>query len=291
MATFDLHGSRDQGINWPKSRIPATRNVKVDYLYRDEIGCSAEFYIGDWSSGYVTYFGNFFNKADGNIGGTLTGFDIGLSNDELDIFVEGINKSWDSVEASSKSEKAAREWEASLLSGNDTLDGSIDGGSVKARLMDGDDKVIISGGLSNLVNGNKGEDTFFLEGGGGKIFGGKGDDWIQVAGGQWDVVNGNNNEDYIINYSEFAGKIRGGKNNDILVNADGGGYFYGDKGADTFIPYAYGGVMIVKDFQVGTDFLDLSNLGTYNKTYSGGDTLIGSKYTGDLALVLEGVIL
>ena len=291
MATFDLYGSLDLGINWPNSRIPETRNAIVDYSDQDQIGVSVEIYVGYWASGYVTYYGNFFTRADGSIGGTLTGMDIGLDNDAFDLSVEGISKSVESILAASSSEEAARDWEASLLTGNDRLDGSIDGGSVKARLMDGNDTAIISGGLFNDVNGNRGEDEFFLEGGGGMIRGGKDNDWIQVTGGQWDHVNGNNGEDFIINYSKFAGNIYGGKDNDTLVNAGGGGYFYGNKGADTFKPYAYGGVMNVMDFEVGTDFLDLSALGSYNTVYNDGDTLIGSVVTGELALVIEGVIL
>ena len=291
MATFDLYGSLDQAINWRNSRIPESRNITLEYSFKDEIGVSADFYVDYWASGYVTYFGDFFSKRDGSLGGTLTGFDIGLDNGGFDLYVEGIDQSWDSVLEAGRSQEAAREWEASLLSGDDWLDGSTDGGSVKSHLMDGDDTAIINGGLLNNVNGNRGEDRFFLEGGGGEIRGGKDDDWIQVAGGQWDLINGNRGEDYIINFSEFAGKIRGGKDDDVLVNANGGGYFYGDKGADTFKPYAYGGVMFVKDFKVGTDFLDLSALGSYDVVHSEGDTLIGSTNTGDLALVLEGVIL
>ena len=75
MATFDLYGSLDQAINWRDSRIPETRNIRLDYSYRDEIGISADVYVGYWASGYVTYFGDFLTKGDGSIGGTLTGFD------------------------------------------------------------------------------------------------------------------------------------------------------------------------------------------------------------------------
>ena len=126
MATFDLYGSLDQAINWRDSRIPETRNIRLDYSYRDEIGISADVYVGYWASGYVTYFGDFLTKGDGSIGGTLTGFDIGLNHGGFDLYVEGIDKSVDSILAAGRSEEAAREWEASLLSGDDWLDGSID---------------------------------------------------------------------------------------------------------------------------------------------------------------------
>ena len=184
MATLDLYGSIDIGINWPGARIPETRNDVVDYFYQDVIGVSADINIGYWAPGYVTYHGSFFEKTDGSLGGTLTGFDVGLDNGSLDLYVGGITKSVDSLLAAATSEQAARDWEASLLTGDDTLIGSLDGGSVAARLMGGDDFLELHSGLLNDVNTNWGNDRIRLFGGGGTVRAGKDDDVIDVVGGQ-----------------------------------------------------------------------------------------------------------
>lgn len=298
MATIDLYGTINCGINWPTARIPEITNAQLNYFGDNLIQISVDIHVGYWARGYANYYGNFLTNADGSIGGTLTGFDLGLNNGSFDIYLTGINESLESVLAAGSSEQATREWEASLLTGDDTLIGSLDGGSVSARLMGGDDFLELHSGLLNDVNTNWGNDRIRLFGGGGTVRAGKDDDVIDVVGGQWQHVNGNNSNDIITNYSEFAGTIRGGKGNDTLINADGGGYFYGDLGADTFRPYAINssgqiisGVMFVRDFQVGVDSLDLSALGAHNIVYSEGNTLIGSAVTGKLVCSLEGVIL
>ena len=286
MASIDLYGTPSQYINFTDGYSYGTeiKDTTIEYAFPDSVGWSSLVNFDGWRR--VSYFikGSFYAKSDGNLGGIATSVNLQSDDGYFSSYIEGVNVSVESLI------EEGEEWWMTTLAGDDNLDGSIDGGSVKARLMDGNDQAIISSGLFNDVNGNRGEDKFFLEGGSGMIRGGKDNDWIQVEGGQWDHVNGNNGDDYIINYSDFAGNIYGGKDDDLLVNADGGGYFYGNLGADTFKPYA-NGTMFVKDFEVGIDSLDLSALGSYNTVYSEGDTLIGSVTTGELALVVEGVIL
>lgn len=286
MASIDLYGTPSQYINFTDGYSYGTeiKDTTIEYAFPDSVGWSSLVNFDGWRR--VSYFikGSFYAKSDGNLGGIATSVNLQSDDGYFSSYIEGVNVSVESLI------EEGEEWWMTTLAGDDNLDGSIDGGSVKARLMDGNDQATISSGLFNDVNGNRGEDKFFLEGGSGMIRGGKDNDWIQVEGGQWDHVNGNNGDDYIINYSDFAGNIYGGKDDDLLVNADGGGYFYGNLGADTFKPYA-NGTMFVKDFEVGIDSLDLSALGSYNTVYSEGDTLIGSVTTGELALVVEGVIL
>ena len=156
----------------------------------------------------------------------------------------------------------------------------------------------MTGGYSNDVNLNKGNDSANLYDGGGRVRGGSDSDILNVVDGFWDVVNGNKGDDYLTNYSYAGGTLRGGARNDILVDAGGGADFYGDLGADTFRPYALEssgipvkGHMVIKDFQPGIDSLDLSAIGGANYVYIDGSTFIGSLSTGELVAVVENVFL
>ena len=295
MTSVYLSGTGRVDINWPTARIPELANITLEYYNSREMMVSGDFYVDYWRNGYVKYFGNFSQRADGGLQGNLTGFDLATYDGYIGLGLRDINESLDSVVASGSSEQAARAWESSLFGGDNRLIGSRDGGSVSAWLGGGSDYLELHSGLFNDVNTNWGQDTINLYGGSGRVMAGKDDDIISIVGGQWDNVNGNMGNDVITNYSAFAGTVRGGKDNDLLINA-GGGYFYGNLGADTFKPYAIdsngspiNGMMFVMDFQIGVDSLDLSALGGYNIIYSDGDSLIGSSHTGKLVAVVEGV--
>ena len=179
--------------------------------------------------------------------------------------------------------------------------GPQDGVSMIARLLGGSDQVTIYSGDNNWVNTNWDDDKLFLEGGMGIARGGIGNDFIQVTGGFWNIANGNEGNDEIINYAKVAGNLRGGIGNDVLINGGGAsGYFWGDAGADTFRPYVldqngYIGddtQMVIKDFEVGIDTLDLSMAGGAIFTHIDGDTYIGSSYANlGLIAIVENVLL
>ena len=170
-----------------------------------------------------------------------------------------------------------------LLSGFDKLDGSLVGGSVWARLMDGYDIINLTSGLNNFVNGNAGNDiiNLFASPDGysdGNILGGRDMDFITIhPGATWGVgegmiINGNRGDDELKNYGSCH-KLRGGADNDLIINYGGSCDVWGDRGADKFVPWAlntngeWGGIMRIMDFNPYEDTLDVINLGTYNKLH------------------------
>ena len=83
-----------------------------------------------------------------------------------------------------------------------------------------------------------------------------------------------------------------------MVNAGGGGYFYGDRGVDTFKPFAVDNngsitdIMFIMDFEVGIDSLDLTALSNYEFVNLDSGTVITSLMpngTEVLVASLEGV--
>ena len=108
--------------------------------------------------------------------------------------------------------------------------------------------------VKNFVNGNAGNDQFFLqfEAGGGTYLGGKGNDIIRYESlpkETMNAINGNKGNDSIIGGSGAFALARGGQGDDYIVGA---GVLYGDKGADTFgIPRD--GQGRVKDFNPNED--------------------------------------
>ena len=83
-----------------------------------------------------------------------------------------------------------------------------------------------------------------------------------------------------------------------MINAGGGGYFYGNLGNDTFRPYAIDSdgfeteLMIIKDFELGADYLDTSYLGSWKADYIDGSTYItniNQDFSETIVAVLENV--
>lgn len=187
---------------------------------------------------------------------------------------------------------------ASLYAGDDYLYGRKDGYSITARLMAGNDWVEVYSGTSNDINTNMGSDYMVAYGGNGMLRAGKDADEIVIVDGDYIHINGNNGSDTITNYSKFAGTIFGGKDDDLLINAGGGGYFYGNLGNDTFRPYAIDSdgfeteLMIIKDFELGADYLDTSYLGSWKADYIDGSTYItniNQDFSETIVAVLENV--
>jgi len=231
----------------------------------------------------VTYHGNFYTKSDGSIGGTVTGMDIGTNDGYFDTFLSGINTSVDQMVAVEGDVQAARNLEASFFSGDDRLIGSADGGSVAARMLDGNDSVVLYGGNENDVNGNRGEDRFSLFGGGGRVRGGSDSDVIDVIGGEWRVVNGNKGND-IVTGNAAGVTYRGGADNDIL--AVSAGTVWGDKGADTFRGVAGDGFVTVEDYTPGEDMVQFGMAGSWSQF---GNGQMFTSTDGDQLMLLAGI--
>jgi len=177
--------------------------------------------------------------------------------------------------------------EYQMLAGNNSFVGSKQGGSVMARLLDGEDYAELHGGSDNFLNGNSGADDIYIYGGGGKVLGGSENDKITIYGGNMTRVNGNRGNDYIINWADLQTDIRGGSEDDIIVSAGGSMNAYGDLGADTFKPLS-GGFMVVKDYTPGVDNIDFSGLsGGYQSSLNNEGLAVF--VDGNPVLLLQGV--
>lgn len=284
MAFFDLYGTADQSIAWEDSYIPEITNIRDTYATPSEFGASVDFQLDQSRSGGIDYAGTFNIGQDGSVNsGTVTDIYIQTDDNYFATYIENISMSIDELRALEGNVEAARQWEVDLLSGDDVLSGSIDGGSVKARMMSGNDFVEIFSGNENFVNGNQGNDQIVLYGGKGLYLGGSDDDKIEVDGAEAGTqVNGNSGRDFITGNVDGV-TYRGGADNDILaVNA---GIIWGDKGSDTFQAITGKGVAVVQDYRSGEDLLQGVAGGSFTLTGQGLSYGVG----GDQMLLLVGI--
>lgn len=297
MAFLDLYGIGNQAIAWfeSESTILTFSNIIVTSITPTFREVRADFRIGNLiKPGFAFVRGNFDINADGSVsGGVVNEIGIGTDDEFFTTYIEDFSVSVEELLASGESIENARQFEIDLLSGDDFLRGSQDGGSVKARMLGGNDFVEIFGGNDNDVNGNLGADTFELFGGGGRIRGGSEGDTINLYDGFYYVVNGNKGKDILTNYAEFGDNIRGGSDGDLLINRNGLGVFYGDSGSDTFLPFDSGDsytYMVVKDFEVGIDQIDLSAVGVFEAFFDPGtDSTVFYTVTNDNVSVFASV--
>lgn len=73
-------------------------------------------------------------------------------------------------------------------------------------------------------------------------------------------VDGTDRDD-LLRAGEGTTVLRGGAGDDILIAGEASVELHGGDGADIFVPTAINGTITIGDFQLGTDRLDLSNLG------------------------------
>lgn len=130
--------------------------------------------------------------------------------------------------------------------------GSMDGGSVQARFLEGNNQIRIFSGDSNFINGNNRQDTIYLNNAGGRILGGADEDFIYIKSGFYSSINGNKGRDIITNVGANLDLVRGGSEDDQITSRAGSMNAYGDLGKDLFIGYT-GGFMTIKDYQPGHD--------------------------------------
>jgi hypothetical protein len=284
MAVIDLYGRANIGVNWQESIIPEIINLRDTYATSSEFGVTADLQLDMSRTGKFRYTGNFNIGQDGGVtGGVVTGAEFSTNDGYIAAYISEFSASFDELVAIGGSEDLARQWEMNLLAGNDVLLGSQDGGSVKARMMGGNDFVEIWSGNENFVNGNQGNDEIVLNGGRGRYLGGSDYDRIEVYGAEAGTqVNGNNGRDFITGYVDGV-IYRGGADNDILAVSTG--TIWGDNGADTFQAIAGEGVAIVQDYTASEDFLKGIAGGSFTLTEQGLSYGVG----GDQMLLLAGI--
>ena len=273
MAVITLGGIGNQQVGFD-AKFPEPRNIRV---LTDEYGsltAMAEvFGEGRWQDFVIDYEYNDFFVSRANarsVNGIYT----------LDI--KGILWDFDQIDSLN-----GFELEDILLDQDTLFIGSEDGGSVRARLLDGNDYARLNSGNKNFLNGNNGLDTIVIYGGGGKALGGADDDTITVFDGNYSSINGNRGNDLIANYAASQAMIRGGSEDDTIVSRGGSMNAYGDLGADTFTPFSTG-YMVVKDYQSGVDRVDLSNLFGYTTSQESQGLVVRNSLGSDVML-LQGV--
>lgn len=181
--------------------------------------------------------------------------------------------------------------EQRFINRDNVLYGSHDGASMRARLFDGDDEVRVFSGDHNFINGNKGNDHFAVNGGGGKILGGADNDSFTMrTSNYFSSINGNEGNDTFYNLADYQDMVRGGQGDDVFYLTRGRMNAYGDKGADKFVPQTrHGrGFMVVKDFEAGVDQIDVSNYPGYKTTVTPDGLLFSDNRDRDFML-LEGL--
>lgn len=189
------------------------------------------------------------------------------------------------------------------LTGTDEADSYVGSGFIDS-ISGGDGRDIIEGGNRNdTLKGQKGNDTLYGDGGRDTLLGGNGKDKLYGGNGADTLVGG-----------AGADKLRGNDGADMLTGGAAKDTLFGGAGADTFI---YNNASdstnsakadIIKDFEIGTDHIDLSAfsglsfIGTTG--FSGaaevravvngaGDTLVRVDVDGDgsadMKIILSGV--
>ena len=181
-------------------------------------------------------------------------------------------------------------------SGNDDLTGCATPGDDLVRAFAGDDTM--SGGDGNdTLRGNRGNDSLDGEAGDDTLGGGMGDDTVTggsgrdrvlgwtgndslVGGSDNDTLRGGDGDDTLIGVDDTLGTPGAGERDilignagaDLFVLGDENGAFY-DDGA-TVVSEGWGSRAVVRDFEVGTDTIQLFAGGTYELRERNGNTQI-----------------
>ena len=256
VAFVSLDGSGSQAINIPElTSLLDVENVQVISQTSNQLTARA---VANGIPLTIVYSGMEF----GTNSAVVTGFS-GRSDDgsyivEVDeIFLTSSDFAFDPNNAAEITELEAR-----LFSGDDLVLGSVDGGSLMARLGPGSDNVVLYSGFENKVNTNQGADWIEGFGGSGQLLGGRDNDLVELYDGTSFTANGNIGDDILINYGG-TNTLRGGKGNDTLIGSGGNSRLTGDLGADVFV-FTDNGFANVVDYSPGVDQLDFSNLNSYS---------------------------
>lgn len=148
----------------------------------------------------------------------------------------------------------------------------------------GEDTLLVSDGVTNIVRGGGANDVITALGGGAfaqNFFGDAGNDSITGSGGA-DLIEGGTGLDLL---TGAAGNdtIRGGDDNDTIVGGAGADSMTGGTGADTFQIGAADGLTpsstvfdIITDYQTGSDVIDFATAVTIQANASSGGATSGA---------------
>ncbi|MDB4336785.1 hypothetical protein N9996_04315 [Synechococcus sp. AH-603-M21] len=235
MAFFNINGNGTLDLIKIDTNPPKSKNTTIQSISLTSIRINLELDIdgdGNYRKTTITANGFFTPSLNGELNGTVTRISVKTDDNYLNIEIKDFTASIEDFIASQDDESALRALGLNLLSNNDTINGSNDGGSLIAELYEGNDNLFLSSGLFNNVNTNAGEDLIEIKGGSGKVLGGSDKDTILYLDGEFTSINGNKGDD-LINLEGGQGIIFGGKDSDT-INLEGGSFTYinGNKGTD-----------------------------------------------------------
>ncbi|MBY6122240.1 calcium-binding protein [Mameliella alba] len=139
-------------------------------------------------------------------------------------------------------------------------------------MLDGDDTYIGKGG-NDTIQGGAGADFLLGNDGHDQIFGADGNDTLVgdtgndtlLGGANRDVLRGNADNDFLDGGSH-RDLLVGGPGDDTLLGGRGNDVLQGDEGADVFRFDTFDGVDVIRDFENGTDLIDLKAFGALDIT-------------------------
>lgn len=224
----------------------------------------------------VAFAGGTGNDALVN-GGQITG-DIFLSsgNDSYRVLGDAITTNIvfggtgsDQLRGGSLEETFFGEGDSDLLLGRGGDDQLFGGSGDDEIAGGGGDDALYGGSNADILRGGSGDDTVFGGSGNDLVGGGAGEDVLYGDSGE-DTLRGSDGDDTL--YGDTGDDVLyGGAGDDRLYGGTGVDQFFGNAGADTFVWefIEEGGTStatsdVILDFEVGTDFIDLSLLGDLN---------------------------
>lgn len=153
--------------------------------------------------------------------------------------------------------------------GNDSLKGSNGDNNISGN--GGDDVINGYGGDDGLAGGN-GDDIMYGSDGNDLVFGNAGDDKLRgnngddilVGGDGIDDMNGGSGADQLYGV-DGDDNMNGGTGNDIIEGGAGDDVVRGGTGVDIFVFQAGSEIDRVRDWEDGTDLIDLSDYGFADK--------------------------
>lgn len=190
-----------------------------------------------------------------------SGFDDVITGSSIDNFIEGGDGA-DSIMGLGGNDYLLG------MNGNDTINGGAGDDEMTGEA--GADRLI--GGTGNdTIDGGADNDTEFGNDGNDVMLGGDGNDYL-IAGAGDDQLDGGNDDDI----------LKGDAGADWLMGGAGRDNLYGGADADRFIyttaadsTVAVAGRDVIRDFEQGSDSIDLSALGSFDFIATGGFTGTG----------------
>ncbi len=152
-----------------------------------------------------------------------------------------------------------------------------------------DDRIVGLGG-NDFILARQGNDRALGGDGRDAIFGQQGNDSLSGGSGR-DALLGGNGRDYLTG-GQDRDVLKGGNENDILMGDQGNDVLIGGRGQDGFVFGNGDGKDIVFDFQIGTDFIGLTDGLTFDDldiSRLGRSTVLGVAETGEELALLRRV--